>query len=356
VSGGRRERAVDALRATGADVLLAADPATVGWLTGYVADIETGPSPFAIGPFALLQHDGSVVLVASEDAGEALPGVSAVWFAGYGLGPLDPLDAARDALAPLLAGRRVAVEAHAVPAGLLEDADWVDAGAPLRTARAIKDPDELDALRAAIALCDAGQRAVRDALAPGVTELELWTAARAAMELAAGGRLAVLADLVSGPRTAEIGGPPTERAVAEGDLVLCDLVPRHRGVWGDSCATLAVGPPPAEAVVAHRRCVEALDAAIERLRPGVRAGAIDATVRDRLGAELPHHVGHGLGWAYHEHPRIVPGATDVLEEGMVVAIEPGRYAAGCGVRVERVAAITADGCEVLSGHDLSLTA
>ena len=64
------------------------------------------------------------------------------------------------------------------------------------------------------------------------------------MESTAGGRLAVLADLVSGPRTADIGGPPGPRMIAEGELVLCDLVPRVAGYWGDSCSTFAVGEPP----------------------------------------------------------------------------------------------------------------
>ena len=70
--------------------------------------------------------------------------------------------------------------------------------------------------------------------------------------------------------------------------------------------------------------------------------------------EYPHHTGHGLGASWHEEPRIVRGNEMVLEAGMVVALEPGVYAAGEGVRVEQVVLVTDDGCELLSGYALDL--
>ena len=221
----------------------------------------------------------------------------------------------------------------------------------LVTARAVKDPDEIESIRAAIAVCDVGQQAARAHAAAGITELELWAAVRGAMESAAGTRLPVLADLVAGPRTAEIGGPPSSRIIEDGDLVLCDLVPRVGGYWGDSCATFAVGEPSAEAREAHARARSVLADLVAAIRPGAVAGDLDALARAQL--EFPHHTGHGLGTGYHEEPRLVPGSAAVLEAGMVVAMEPGTYA-GVGVRVEQVVLVTADGCEVLSGHDLSL--
>ncbi len=171
------------------------------------------------------------------------------------------------------------------------------------------------------------------------------------MESTAGTRLPVLADLVSGPRTAEIGGPPSSRILEDGDLVLCDLVPRVAGYWGDSCATFAVGEPSADAREAHARARAVLADLVAAIGPGIVAGDLDALARAEL--EFPHHTGHGLGTGFHEEPRLVPGSTAVLEDGMVVAIEPGTYA-GAGVRVEQIVLVTTGGCEVLSGHDLGL--
>ena len=86
------------------------------------------------------------------------------------------------------------------------------------------------------------------------------------------------------------------------------------------------------------------------IRPGVAASDLDAVARARL--EFPHHTGHGIGTTWHEEPRLVPASPTVLEEGMVVAVEPGTY--DVGLRVEQVVLVTADGSEILSGHDLEL--
>ena len=351
----RQERALELARAVGADALLAAHPGTVTWLTGFAGDIETGPSPFSLPALAVLAAGAPPVLVVSEDdAGTAEElGCQTVTYTGFTVEPLEPVAGAARALARAVGGRRVATEPGALPAALAGALELVDVTAALARARAVKDPDELEAIRAAIALCDVGQRVAREAAEPGLSELELWSAVRAAIELAAGVRTPLLADLVSGPRTAEVGGPPGTRTLAAGDPVLCDLVPRLAGYWGDSCATFVVGGEPAAGLAqAHRQAREALAVAVEGVRPGVRAGELDAAIRP--GLDYPHHTGHGLGTAYHEEPRIVPGGETVLEPGMVVALEPGVYGDSAGVRVEQVVLVTADGCELLSGHALEL--
>ena len=351
---GRRERAIEIAQLAGADALLAADPATVTWLTGYAANIETGPSPFAHTPLALLASGGAPVLVVSEDeaAAAAVGGCEVVTYPGFGLGPMDPVGGASRALAGVLGGAQVATERGALAAALAAGLDTVDVGPELTRARAVKDEDEIALLRAALALCDAGQRAAREHARPGMTELALWSLVRAAIELEAGERIAVHADLVTGPRTANVGGAPGDRVIAEGDLVLCDLVPRRAGYWGDSCATFAVGEPSDDARSRHLAAADALRRAIEAMRPGVVAGDIDSLVRPGLG--YPHHTGHGLGTAWHEDPRLVPGSTSVLEPGMVVALEPGSYGGDEGVRVEQIVLVTGEGCEVLSAHDIAL--
>jgi len=349
----RRERALAVAEAAGAASLAVSGTAAVTWLTGHVPDIETGPSPFALAPIAVLAPGRRPILVVSEDEEEpaAATGCEVAAYPGFGIGPVDPVASAADALKGALEGSPVAIDAGAFPAALASDLEWVDVGAELAKARAVKDPDEIALVRQAIAVCDAGQAAARAAVEPGMTELELWALTRAEMERTAGRRLPVLADLVSGPRTTEVGGPPGARVLQEGELVLCDLVPRVAGYWGDSCATFALGDPSAAARSAHSRARDVLASILAEIRPGVVAGELDALARARLA--FPHHTGHGLGAAWHEEPRIVPDAPTQLEEGMVIAIEPGSYS-GVGVRVEQVVLVTEEGCEVLSGHDLSL--
>lgn len=349
----RRERALAIAEAAGAGVIVVAHPSAVTWLTGYAPEIETGPSAFALSAIAVLAAGGTPVLVVSEDEADAAAaaGCEVAVYPGFGIGPVDPVGAAARTLAGVIEGPSIAIDAGTLPAALAAGHDWIDVGDDLAKARAVKDPDEIELIRAAIAVCDEGQRAARTHATAGASELDLWMVVHGAMERAAQTRLPVLADLVSGQRTTDVGGPPTTRVLAEGDLVLCDLVPRVAGYWGDSCATFAIGEPSAAARVAHAQARSTLEEVIAAVRPGAIAGDLDELARAQL--EFPHHTGHGLGTGWHEEPRIIPGSTTVLEEGMVIAIEPGAYE-GVGVRVEQVVLVTSEGCEVLSQHDLNL--
>jgi Xaa-Pro dipeptidase len=345
-------RAARVLEAVGCDAFVASDPFTVVWLTGFAADETWGPNPFAVAPLAVVRADASVVAIVSEDEAPALDGsgCEVVAYEGFTMGPLDPYAGRRAALASLGLRGRVAVEDGALPVPGVE-AVQADAHA-LRLLRAVKDDDEIARIRAAIVLCDVGQAASRAALRSGVSELEAWCEVQGAMEAAAGERIALLADFVTGERTAEVGGFPGARRVRDGDLALVDIVPRLAGYFGDSCATFAIGDAPAEVHSTHARCCEALEQGLAALAPGVRAGDVDALLRTSL--EYPHHTGHGLGVSAHEEPRIVPGSETVLAPGMVVALEPGTYPGPWGIRVERIALVTDTGCEILSTHDLAL--
>ena len=353
----RRDRAREI---AGGYPLVAADPATVTWLTGLAADIEWGPNAFSTAPIAVVDPDGGVILVTSEDeAPGAADGVEVRPYPGFAVEDVDRPAAAYALVMDALGdATSVAAELHAIPGsiavGLVSRAAVVrDVAAELRAARAVKDADELEAIRAAVAVADTGQAAARTAFRAGQTELDVWRDVHGAMEAAAGGRVPVLADIVSGERTAEVGGPPSGRTAGETDLLLADLVPRIGGYWADSCATIALGEPAAEARAAHARAVETLERAVEAIRPGVTAGEIDDLCRTAMGG-YPHHTGHGIGTSWHEQPRIIPGSGRRLEPGMVIALEPGTYGDGWGVRVERVVAVTESGCDVLSGHSLEL--
>jgi len=279
-------RLVSFLAAAGADVLLTADPGLVRMLGGHSGDIATGPSPFALPALVLAPGDGEPILVCSAD--EAAEGDAVETYEGFTVAPLDTVARAAAALDRALAraGRgRVLVDGASVPAGLAARVrDAALAGPELGALGAVKTPDEVVAIEAALRLCEAGQAAAREASFAGAGELDVWGALRTAIEVAAGGPTPLLADLVSGPRTPDVGGPPGDRTLAEGDLVLCDLVPRLDGIWGDSCATWAVGEPSAEARRLHGAARAGLEAALDALRPGATGGEVDTAARHALAA------------------------------------------------------------------------
>lgn len=267
-------------------------------------------------------------------------------------------------LGELGVSRGALLAADTLPAHALPGYPCLDVSADLAAARMRKDPEEIEAIAAAAGLASVGQEAVRASAVAGVSEAELWQVARgavmaAAAEIVSGAdrELDLLCDLLAGPRSAEVDGPPGARRLTPGDPLLFDLAPRLGGYWADSCATFAVGRPSAALRARHNSVRAALEAGICAARPGADAGEVDAAVRGRLEADelrCPHHSGHGVGVAAQESPFLLPGEPTRLEEGMTIAIEPGAYGEGFGVRLEHLVVIEADGARPLTTHSLTL--
>jgi Xaa-Pro dipeptidase len=282
-------------------------------------------------------------------------------------GEATPVEPTADALRRALAdagfgpGDAVAIERESLTLDIaagLGNRRCPDVGERLAGRRARKDADEIELIERAAELVAVGQAEVWERAVPGATELELWTAAHAAMLDAAGGPVEVGVDLMAGERTALVGVPPTARRLERGEPVLFDLAPRRDGYWADSCVTMACdGAPEAALRQRHDAVMRALEVGMARARPGATSGRVDAAVRaelERDGLACPHHTGHGIGTAPQEAPWLVPGEPTVLEEGMIIAIEPGAYADGFGVRLEHVVLIEADGARPLTTHALDL--
>ena len=356
-------------RAQGIDVALLSHPSTLTWLTGYAPPIQTGPSPFEGGPALGWWREGELTLLASnlESAAVAASGVAVREYLGYTIDePLHNMAHLTAALRDLLGGSptkgKVAIEEDLLPAAVrdalqqsLPAASFVRCDGAFDRLRAVKSTDEIERLRKAVAVCDRAQNFARRHAQPGMSEIELWGALKADLEVGLGGRIPVLVDLVGGLRTAEIGGLPGGYRLQPGDPLLLDIVPRVDGYWGDNTDTHAIGARGAEMDKIYRVVRQTLRRAVEAVRPGLRARDLDAQMRgdiQRAGYPVyPHHSGHGLGASYHEEPRIVPYNDLPLQAGMVIALEPGVYLAEIGgVRLEDVVLVTDAGCEVLTTH------
>ena len=358
------------LREQDLSAILLTSPFNVTWLTGYAPPIQTGPSPFEGGPAAAWVCGDRVVLIVSDgEAGAAAASEAEVMdYLSYTIdAPIQGFHNQAAALAKALApyaglAQAVGVEFDTLPAAhvailrqALPEAALRPVDGSFDLLRAVKTPAEIDKIRAALALCDLAQVETRRRISPGRSEIEVWGEVKAAMEAAAGARLPVLADFVSGERTAEIGGLPGARLLAPGDAVIADIVPRLAGYWGDNAGTHFAGGPSAEFKKMYRTVLESLRRAVDMVKPGLRACDLDQTMRASISAAgypvYPHHSGHGLGTSYHEEPRIVPYNPLALEAGMVVALEPGIYVPGVGgVRLEDVVLVTPAGCEMLTHH------
>jgi len=237
-----------------------------------------------------------------------------------------------------------------------------DLGVTVLQMRRAKDQEEVAQIRANVAILEAAFDAVRRIARPGITELEVWAAIYEAVVRQAGCPVALAGNLASGPRTLEPDPQPSDRTLAAGDLLLVDLYPVIRSYCADLTRTFVVGTPTAEQLAQHRALEEALAAAVAALRPGTRAGDVDAVVREEIatqgyGAYFPHHSGHGLGLDAQEAPFLVPEDETVLQEGDVIAIEPGIYhPVTGGMRLEANYLVTSEGAVPLTRYPFQLIA
>ena len=225
-------------------------------------------------------------------------------------------------------------------------------------ARVIKDAAEIAALR------EAGRRLARVALeVPGFvragrTEREIALDIELALRAEGFTRPAFETIVASGPNSALPHARPTDRRLGEGEPTVLDFGGVYDGYCVDLTRTVQLGPTTDAQARLYAAVREAQQAAIDMVRPGVVASAVDAaarTVLERhgLGAAFGHGTGHGLGLEVHEEPRVarpVPRLPDpTLEPGMVFTIEPGAYVPGIGgVRIEDDVLVTDRGCEVLT--------
>jgi Xaa-Pro aminopeptidase len=158
------------------------------------------------------------------------------------------------------------------------------------------------------------------------------------------------------------GGPPTDRVLEPGDMLILDYSVVLGGYRSDFTNTLVVGRPPgADQRRLYDLCVQALAAGEKELRAGAACLTVYQAVRgvfDRAGVaeHFPHHAGHGLGLTHPEAPYFVRAADETLRAGDVVTLEPGLYITGVGgIRIEHNYLVTDRGFERLSNHEIALT-
>lgn len=166
-------------------------------------------------------------------------------------------------------------------------------------------------------------------------------------------------DLISGERTAEIEGTPTDRVIKNGDVVLLDLQICAENCWSDLTRVYFVGGISDEQEAAYNQVVNALKAGEANLYSGRKGKDLWELVREATGSEyaFTHHAGHRIGAFPTEEivvePRFVPECEETLKPGMVVTLEPAVYYPGkFGIRLENNYLITENGCERLCNLSL----
>ena len=351
----RRERALAQMEAHDLDALVLGRQANVRYISGAPQLWVVGTRPF--GPICeFVRETGEIHLNSTWDEGipaeiphENLYGFA--WNPMTLIGILQNIKGAdtfrrvgTDALTPMFA--------QLLPMAF-PNAELVDAEQAMQAARRIKTAEEVAALRSALVIAEKGLAAGVAALSAGTSEKIL---AGAILEAEAAGG-------VSTPATQDAAWVtskqhPWRRAEGDGRVRDGDLVVLSAGVLADGyvaevARTLVVGEPSDAVTALYRRRDELWDMLVAACRPGTTTSAL-LDAYQHAGEELPAMpVAHGLGLGFAP-PVVSPGLrttaeTDVLEQGMVLALTAYVWEQGVGAVLTRDAVlITADGAEILS--------
>jgi len=334
---------IDRLRARfderGIDALLITTPSNRRWISGFTGTAGT----------LLVSRDRA--LFATDARYYEQIATQATAFT------LVPANAAMSEWAPVLleglGGKRVGFEPAGLTFQVLEE--WKDCVAALPEAdrptlvpspgaieslRAIKEPEEVEALTRAVLLGDAAFTHASSVAHPGMTERDLaWEVQRYAMEHGASD-LSFPTIIATGPWGALPHAYPRDVPLEGGAGVVMDLGVIVDGYCSDLTRTIFLGEPDARFREIYDIVLTAQEMAEERIEAGMtgeQAHQIAVTViaEAGYGEYFGHGLGHGVGLDIHEAPRLGPRSADVLRDGQVVTVEPGIYIPGWGgIRIE----------------------
>jgi Xaa-Pro dipeptidase len=238
----------------------------------------------------------------------------------------------------------------------------------VETLRVVKSPAELEMIRHTARYTDLAVRKLLEASYYGVSELELIAQGRAVqlqIMREVGYDLVTSSALVGSwpaPLSAQPHGVPTlADRLREGPHIALGFL-RVNGYAAECERTYFLSPPRSEEKAAFAAMMEARRRVFALVRPGVGCAELDSAARTFLqqegyGTRLLHRTGHGFGLGNHEAPWVAEGSTEVLQENMLISIEPGIYLDGIGgIRHSDTVLVTREGYECLTRYPTGLAA
>ncbi len=209
-----------------------------------------------------------------------------------------------------------------------------------------KSPEEIERIAAAGRVLARCLTMLRNKARPGVTTKELDEAAERFIrsqngEPAFKGYRGFPGSICASPNSMVVHGIPGSYVLGRGDILSLDVGVILDGWVADAAITVPIGrvSPAAGRLLQSTRA--ALFDAVEQCRAGNRLGDVSHAVQQRIEGDglsvIRSLVGHGIGRDMHEDPQIPnfgePGTGPVLEEGMVLAVEPMVNVGGHEIRV-----------------------
>lgn len=230
---------------------------------------------------------------------------------------------------------------------------FVDATDVIQRVREIKSEAEIDRIRATCQIAALAFELVPNFAASGTSLAQVFRAFQSTLltqgadwvsYLAGGAGLGGYGDVIS---------PADDRPLAPGDVLMLDTGAVKDGHFCDFDRNFSLGPPSDPVRRAHSALFEATELALDHLRPGMRAcdayALMTNSLRNAGQKELSGRMGHGLGLTLTEWPSLSPKDETLLQENMVLTLEPGVEIAPGKILVhEENIVLRASGPELLS--------
>ena len=231
--------------------------------------------------------------------------------------------------------------------------EWEDVEDALCELRSQKSPSEIEVIRCAYRIAEAGFQAAVDVTRAGVTEREVAAEIDSAMRHAGSEGTGIDTIVASGPNTRPILARSTFRRIESNDSVLLTIAPRYEGYHAAIGRLVLVGDPGREIRQALDVAVRAQESCCAALRPGVEGREVEAIGRQIVGAAglgqyFLYSGVHSVGVIEFEPPIFGPSSPAVLKKDMIISIDiPMFNAPWGGLRVENGYLITDTGAEPL---------
>jgi Xaa-Pro aminopeptidase len=280
------------------------------------------------------------------------------------------IEAGRDMLGDLsgrLRGRagfddeHLSVAAHAKLAEKVAgNVELVPAAGLVEQLRALKDADEVRAMRAAAELATAAYESLRESGLAGRTERDVAIQLVRFMEDSGAEGPAFPPIVAAADHGARPHAVPRDLEIPRDTLVVIDMGAMVDGYCSDCTRTLATGSPGDAALETYELVLRAQMEALAATRAGAANRDVDAVAREIIDAaghaeHFGHGLGHGVGLQVHEAPRLGKTAEGALEAGNAVTVEPGVYLPGeVGVRIEDLVIVTDGDPDILTGFPKEL--
>jgi Xaa-Pro aminopeptidase len=220
--------------------------------------------------------------------------------------------------------------------------------------RVVKDEEEIETMRRSVLLNEKVFQKIYSNIKSYRTEIDLALDLEATMRKMGAEAKSFDTIVASGANGALPHAIPGTSKIGVNKSLTVDMGLILDNYCSDMTRNLVPGTPDKKYKKLHRLVREAQLAGIEAVRAGARCCDVDRAARSIIseagyGPQFGHSLGHGVGLAVHEGPRLSALNRKKLKAGMVVTVEPGIYLPGWGgIRLENMVVVREKGCEILN--------